>query len=82
MEHNRPDDNLRLVLRIYNLSGELVHVIDTQLNSPGYRIDPLEWDGRSSGGASMGGGIYVYRATLSTDAGEVASSSGKLIISR
>jgi hypothetical protein len=82
IEHNRPDRNLRLVLNIYNISGTLVRVIDQQIESPGYRLEPVEWDGTSSGGAALGGGIYVYRATLSTEDGELASSSGKLIIAR
>jgi hypothetical protein len=82
IEHNRPDRELRVLLHIYNLSGELVRIIDRDLYSPGYRIEPIEWDGTTSGGASMGAGIYIYVATLSTEEGEVASSSGKLIISR
>ncbi|TFH20275.1 MAG: type IX secretion system sortase PorU, partial [Bacteroidia bacterium] len=82
ISHNRPDQELRLVLSIHELSGALVRIIDTRIYSPGYRLEPLEWDGTSSGGSKMGGGVYVYRATLSTDEGEVASSSGKLIISR
>jgi hypothetical protein len=82
LEHNRPDRQLTLVLRIYKLSGELVRVIERDLYSPGYRIEPLEWDGRSAGGASMGGGIYIYKAILRTEEGETDSSSGKLIISR
>ncbi len=82
IEHNRPDSNLRLQLYIYNISGEMVRIIDQEVDSPGYRLEPLEWDGTSSGGAALGGGIYVYRAILSTEEGEKASSSGKLIIAR
>ena len=82
ISHNRPDQELRLVLSIHDLSGALVRIIDTRVYSPGYRLEPVEWDGSSSGGFPMGGGVYIYRATLSTDQGEVASSSGKLIISR
>jgi len=82
IEHNRPDSQLRLVLTIYNISGEMVRLIDMQVESPGYRLDPVEWDGNSSGGAPLGGGIYVYRATLSTEDGDGASSSGKLNIAR
>jgi len=82
MSHNRPDSNLRLVLTIYNLSGETVRVIDMPVDSPGYRLEPVMWDGTSSGGAEMGAGVYIYRATLSTEEGEVASSAGKLIIAR
>jgi len=82
IEHNRPDSELRLVLTIYNLSGEMVRIIDTRVFSPGYRLEPLRWDGTSSGGERLGGGIYLYRATLTTSGGEVAVGNGKLIISR
>ena len=82
MEHNRPDSNLRLVLSIYSMNGELVRVIDMQIQSPGYRLEPVEWDGSTSGGATLGAGIYIYQATLSTEEGEQASLSGKLIIAR
>lgn len=82
IEHNRPDQNLRLLLNIYSLSGDLVMIIDRNLYSPGYRLEPVPWDGTSSGGKRLGGGIYLYSATLYTEEGEVATESGKLIISR
>jgi len=82
MEHNRPDSNLRLVLSIYNMNGEKVRVIDMQIQSPGYRLEPIEWEGTSSGGARLGAGIYIYQATLITENGEQDSASGKLIIAR
>ena len=82
MEHNRPDRDLRLVLTIYTLSGDMVRIIDRQIYSPGYRLDPVMWDGTSPGGGELGGGIYLYNATLSTEEGEVVSKSGKLIITR
>ncbi|MEA3462221.1 MAG: FlgD immunoglobulin-like domain containing protein, partial [Bacteroidota bacterium] len=82
MEHNRPDSELRLVLSIYNMNGEIVRIMDMQVQSPGYRLEPILWDGTTSGGATLGAGIYVYKATLSTEEGEQASLSGKLIIAR
>jgi hypothetical protein len=57
-------------------------MVDTRVQSSGYRLEPIEWDGTSAGGAALGGGVYVYKVTLSNEQGEVASSSGKLIISR
>jgi len=80
IQHNRPDRELRLVIRIYDLNGALVRVIDQQLYSPGYRLKPPAWDGRSEGGATLGAGVYVYTATLSTDEGEAASAGGKLVV--
>jgi hypothetical protein len=82
VEHNRADQELRMVLKIFNLSGQMVRIIDEVVFSPGYRLEPVQWDGSSSGGESLGGGVYVYTITLTTEEGEVATDSGKLIISR
>jgi hypothetical protein len=80
IEHNRPDREMKLTLTIYNLSGELVRIIEKQVYSAGYRIEPVEWDGCGAGGSRLGGGVYIYRAVLSTEEGEQAEDSGKLIL--
>lgn len=80
IEHNRPDREMRLVLTIFNLSGKIVRIIDRQVYSAGYRLEPLPWDGTGSGGSKLGGGVYVYRAVLTTEEGETATDSGKLIL--
>jgi hypothetical protein len=82
IEHNRPDQNLRLVLTIYDMSGHMVRIIDRQLFSPGYRLEPVIWNGTSSGGERLGGGVYLYRAALSSEDGEEVMKSGKLVITR
>lgn len=82
LEHNRPGRELRLVLTIYNLAGEMVRKFDTREFSAGYRLEPLMWDGTTSGGSALGGGVYLYRAVLTTGEGETATESGKLIITR
>jgi hypothetical protein len=64
------------------MSGEMVRIIDRELFSPGYRLEPVQWDGTTEGGQKLGGGVYLYNATLSTEDGEVASDGGKLIITR
>ena len=80
IEHNRPDREMRLVIRIYDLNGALVRLIDRQIYSPGYRLEPPRWDGRSEGGGTLGAGVYVYSATLSTSEGEEATAGGKLVL--
>lgn len=82
VEHNRPDRTMRLKLTIYNMSGEMVRIIDRELFSPGYRLEPVQWDGTTEGGQKLGGGVYLYNATLTTEEGEVASEGGKLVITR
>lgn len=80
IEHNRPDQTMNVHITIYNLSGEMVRIIDEEIYSPGYNVEPIPWQGDSSGGAKLGGGVYIYRATLTTATGETATSSGKLIL--
>ncbi|MCP4312205.1 MAG: hypothetical protein GY790_13145, partial [Bacteroidetes bacterium] len=80
IEHNRPDRSMRLVLTIHNLSGEMVRIIDQQVYSPGFRLEPVPWDGTSAGGAKLGGGIYIYKATITTEEGEIATASGKVVL--
>jgi len=82
IEHNRPDQNLRLVLTIYDMSGHMVRIIDRHIFSPGYRLEPVIWNGTSSGGNKLGGGVYLYRAILSSEEGEEVMKSGKLVIAR
>ena len=82
IEHNRPDMEMRLVIHIFNMSGELVKTIDRQVYSSGYRLEPPAWDGTGAGGAKLGSGIYLYRAILSTPEGERATDSGKLVLVR
>jgi hypothetical protein len=82
IETNRADQPLNMVLTLYNLKGELVHIIERSFEAPGYRLEPVVWNGTSSGGDKLGGGVYLYHVTLSTKEGEVAAESGKLIITR
>ena len=82
IEHNRPDKEITVRIRIYNLSGKLVRMIERDIYSGGYRIEPVEWDGKGSGGNDLSQGIYVYEVSLITDEGERTSESGKLIIAR
>jgi hypothetical protein len=82
IEHNRPGQELEVIIRIYDLNGSLVGVIQQMVYSGGYRIEPPTWQGKSLGGATLGGGIYVYRVLVRSEQGEEAAGAGRLIIKR
>jgi len=82
IEHNRPGEDLEVTIRIYDISGNLVTELNQVVYSPGYRVDPPSWQGTTPGGATLGGGIYVYRVVVRSEEGEEAAGSGKLIIKR
>lgn len=79
-EHNRPDENLRLRIYIYSMSGKVIKIIETSIPSTGYKLPPVEWDGNDDGGKRVGRGIYPYSVTISTEKGEVARATGRMII--
>ncbi len=82
IEHNRPDQELEVVVRIYDINGTLATVLSDIVYSPGYRIDPVPWNGTGYGGATLGGGLYVYKVYVKSEAGEEAVGSGRLIIQK
>ncbi len=73
---------LKTSLVIYNMSEALVRKMVSDNFSSGYRLDPIEWDGESSDGSPLDGGVYLYKVVLTTMDGEIAVSTGKLVISR
>jgi len=79
-EHNRPDKNLMIRINIYSLSGKIIRIIETTFEATGYKLPPIMWDGKGEGGRKVGRGIYPYSVTVSTENGEIARASGRMVI--
>jgi flagellar hook assembly protein FlgD len=62
------------------MSGKVIKIIETSIPSTGYKLPPVEWDGNDDGGKRVGRGIYPYSVTISTEKGEVARATGRMII--
>jgi len=80
VEHNRPDEDVEIIINIYSTGGELVKSIKTVEHPGGYRISPIRWDARNNNGARVAAGIYVYNVLFRTQSGETARVSGRMII--
>jgi len=79
-EHNQTDGDLDVFIRIFDLSGQLVKTIRETFFADGYRIGPIEWDGRDENGNKLGSGIYVYRVSVRSSMEKHAEAVQKLII--
>lgn len=79
-EHNQTDGDLEVFIRIFDLSGQLVKTIQQTFFADGYRIGPIEWDGRDENGNKLGSGIYVYRVSVRSSMGNHAEGFQKLVI--
>jgi hypothetical protein len=81
-EHNASDETLEINIRVFDLTGRLVHEIQRSVYATGYRIPPIKWNGDTGGGALLSGGYYVYQLTVKTSTGTTVRKSGKLVILR
>jgi hypothetical protein len=79
-EHNRPDDELNVTIKIFSVNGRLIKTIKTKFQSSGYTLPPVEWDGNDEGGNRVGKGIYPYSVAVTSGSGETAINSGRMII--
>jgi len=79
-EHNRPDNELNVVINVFNLNGRIIKSIKTKVSSTGYDLPPITWDGNDDGGTRVGRGIYPYSVIVTTATGETTRASGRMII--
>ncbi|MFA5819384.1 MAG: type IX secretion system sortase PorU [Bacteroidales bacterium] len=78
--HNRPAAELNVTINIFNLNGRIIKIIKTKVPSTGYSLPPVIWDGNDDGGKRVGRGIYLYSVIVTTESGETARISGRMII--
>ena len=58
------NESASVVIRIYNVSGQLVRIFDIGYRQPGFYIDKTDaayWDGRNESGERVASGVYFYR---------------------
>lgn len=79
-EHNRPGEPLDMRIEIFTVSGKVVKTIQQTINTAGFRVDDISWDGLDDYGDKIGKGVYIYRITLKDEAGKKVSEYQKLVI--
>ena len=79
-EHNRPGEDLQVMIQILTVSGKLVKSIRRTINSPGNRSNEIEWDGRDDFGSRMGRGVYIYRLRVRASDGSLADKIERLLL--
>lgn len=80
LSHNRPNCLLTVTVSVYNLNGELVWSDTSRGMSDMYLSSPVSWDLTDLSGARVKRGIYVYRASISTDGENFETGSRKLAV--
>lgn len=79
LSHNRPDAMVTVTVTVYNLLGQRLWENTTQGRSEMYLSSPVTWDLTDGGGRRVPRGIYLYRASISTDGGETFQTETRKI---
>ena len=80
VRHNRPDAVVSVTIEVYDLMGRRVWSTTQSGRSDMYTSAPVTWDLTDVSGRRVPRGIYVYRATISTDGVKEATKAKKLAV--
>jgi hypothetical protein len=80
--YNQPDEQVQVEIEVFDLAGRRVAVMDGNLTSGGYYATPIPWDGTNATGGRLEGGLYIYKAKITSENGKQAMAVEKLLIAR
>ena len=80
VEHNRPDASMTVTIEVFNLLGRPVWSSTSTGRSDMFRSAPVVWDLNDAGGHRVPRGIYLYRATVTTDGVTETSVAKRLAV--
>lgn len=78
--HDRPDAVVSVTVEVFDLMDRMVWSATQAGRSDMYTSAPVTWDLRDTNGRRVPRGIYVYRATISTDGVQEATKAKKLAV--
>lgn len=80
LSHNRPDSRLTVTLDIYDMLGHRVWTTTVTDRSDMFLSAPIHWDLTDMAGRRVTRGIYIYRATVTTDGQSVSSAAKRIAV--
>lgn len=80
LRHNQPDSELNVTVTIYNLVGRPVWSGSAGGRSDMFLTVPVSWDLTDAGGRRVPRGIYLYRATITSDGIHYETASKRIAV--
>jgi hypothetical protein len=81
-EHNKPDEELRVTISIFNMEGRNVATFNETIAPGGFSSAPLEWDLKDKNDNLLRQGIYPYRIRITDSSGSYTECYQKLVVIR
>ena len=80
LDHNLPETQLDVEIRVYDLTGRAVWSYSEKGFSGYMKKYPIEWNLSYTNGNRVPPGIYVYQAAVKTPKSKVATKAKKIIV--
>lgn len=78
--HNRPEATVTITIEVFNLMGQRLWSTTQSGRSSMFSSFPITWDLSDYSGCRLQRGIYLYRATITTDGHQESTKTKKLAI--
>lgn len=78
--HDRPEAAVTITIEVFNLMGQRVWSTTQSGRSTMFSSFPISWDLSDYSGSRLSRGIYLYRATITTDGHQESTKTKKLAI--
>lgn len=78
--HDRPETTATVTITVYNLLGAEVWSSSATGRSDMFKSAPVKWDLRDKGGQRVQRGIYLYRASITTDGEQYETASKRIAV--
>ena len=80
LRHNRPDAMITVTIEVFNLMGREVWSTTQTGKSDMFLSFPVTWDLGDNAGRRVSRGIYLYRASISTDGVQYSTKCKKIAV--
>ncbi len=81
-DHNQAGNELKVEVKIYNMTGQLVKKINKQFTGNSFQSEPIKWNGTSDGGRAVREGLYIYSVFVTNENGESSEERSKMLFIR
>lgn len=78
--HNRPEATVTVTVEVFNLMGQRMWSTTQSGRSSMFSSFPITWDLSDYSGSRLPRGIYLYKATITTDGHQESTKTKKLAI--
>ncbi len=78
--HNRPEASATITVTVYNLMGQMVWTSTVSGRNDMLRSFPVKWNLCDMAGRRVNRGIYIYKASITTDGEQFSTESKKIAV--